>query len=127
MIWYLLATYYLGGGLHGVSGSLLTIDAVKQLSEMTEVIISEPARAEAAKQTLQELKGEIRKFERKFSKQRGRFIEVYMDHDSGENQSIDLFNELNADWEAMQAQAIELRFQLHDQMTEDEWDALFTE
>ena len=127
MIWILLATYYLGGGLDGVNGSLLTSDAVKQLRVQAETIITDPARVEAAQGTLKELKKEIDAFEKKFGKKGGELNKAYKDHESRDQQAFDLINDLNSDWKGMQFRAIELRFQLRDQMTETEWQELFTD
>ena len=125
MIWFLLATYYLGGGLWGVDGGLLTIDAVNRLGELSRAVIADPVRAEAAQATLKQLKKEIRGFERKFDMKGMKLTRAYKNHDSTEDDAFALLDGLNSEWEAMQSHAIDLRFQLRDQMTEDEWNELF--
>ena len=127
MIWALLAAYFLGGGLGGVSGSLLTTAIVKQLSEQTETIIDDPTRAAAAQQTLKELRKEIRVFERTFAKSGRQLTKSYKDHEADQEQAFAILNELNSDWEAMQLRAIDLRFELQDHMTEGEWAELFAQ
>ena len=125
MIWALLAAYFLGGGLGGVSGSLLTTAVVKQLSEQTETIIDNPTRAATAQQTLRELRKEIRAFETVFAKSGRQLTKSYKNHEADQEQALTILSDLNSDWEAMQLRAIELRFELRDQMTEGEWDELF--
>ena len=66
MIWALLAAYFLGGGVGGASGGMLTPAAVKQLSARTEEVIVDSARAEAAQQTLTELRKEVKAFKKRF-------------------------------------------------------------
>ena len=127
MIWALLAAYFLGGGLGGVNGSLLTTAVVKQLSEQTETIIDDHTRAASAKQTLKELRKEIRAFERVFAKSGKQLTKSYKNHEADQEQVIAILSDLNSDWEAMQLRAIELRFELRDQMTEGEWDELFAQ
>lgn len=125
MIWALLAAYFLGGGLGGVQGSLLTSSAVKQLSQMSETIVSEPGRAEAAQQILKELRKEISGFEKKFKKAGRELNRSYKSHEADEEQALEILRQLNSDWEIMQDNAIDLRFQLRDRMTEEEWVELF--
>ncbi len=127
MIWALLAAYYLGGGLGGVNGSLLTTAIVKQLSEQTETIIDDPTRAAAAQQTLKELRKEIRVFERTFAKSGRQLNKSYKDHEADQEQAFAILSELNSDWEAMQLRAIDLRFELQDHVTEGEWAELFAQ
>jgi len=125
MIWALLAAYFLGGGIGGVSGSILTSASVKQLSERTEEVIADPARAEAAQQTLAELRQEVKAFQKMFSKSGRQLNKSYKDHAADVNQTLAALEELNSGWDAAQQRAIELRFALRDSMTEEEWAALF--
>ncbi len=125
MIWALLAAYFLGGGVGGVSGSMLTSASVKQLSERTEEVIADPARAEAAQQTLAELRQEVKAFQKTFSKSGRQLNQSYKDHEADFNQALAVLDELNSGWDASQQRAIDLRFELRDSMTEDEWVALF--
>ncbi|MEE8339350.1 MAG: hypothetical protein V3R56_04350 [Xanthomonadales bacterium] len=127
MIWALLAAYFLGGGLGGVNGSLLTTAVVKQMSERTETIIDDPSRAAAVQQTLRELRKEIRAFERMFAKSGKQLTKSYKNHAAGQEQAFAILSDLNSNWEAMQISAIDLRFELRAQMTEAEWDELFVQ
>jgi hypothetical protein len=125
MIWALLAAYFLGGGLGGIDGSLLTTGAIDVLSEQAETVIDSPARAAAAQQVLKELRQEIKAFERSFAKSGRKLNKSYKYYSSTREHALTILNDLNADWEAMQLKAIDLRFELRDQMTEEEWGELF--
>ena len=125
MIWALLAAYFLGGGLGGISGSMLTTGAIDVLSEQAETVIDSPTRAAAARQVLKELRKEVWAFERSFAKSGRKLTRVYTDYSSTHEDALTVLNDLNSDWEAGQLRAIDLRFELRDQMTEEEWGELF--
>ena len=125
MIWALLAAYFLGGGLGGVSGSMLTSAAVKELSAMSQTIIADPARVEAARDIFGKLQKEIKAFEKTFGRNGRQLNREYKNHEAVEEQAHAILSNLNSDWEVMQLRAIDLRFQLRDQMTEEEWGELF--
>ena len=123
MIWALLAAYFLGGG--GLSGAMLTPASVKQLSVRADEVIVDSARAEAAQQTLTELRQEVKAFQKTFSKSGRQLNKSYKDHADGGNHAQLILDELNSDWVVSQQRAIDLRFELRDSMTEEEWAALF--
>lgn len=125
MIWALLAAYFLGGGLGGVSGSLLTSETLKQLSAQSLTIIADPSRAERVENTFGVLRKEIRAFERKFSKSGRQLNRSYKSHDADEVQALAILDDMNSAWADMQLNAIDLRFELRQQMTEAEWTELF--
>lgn len=124
MIWALLAAYFLGGG--GISGSMLTSAGVKQLSKQTETVVVEPARAESAQQTLKILRKEVKTFEKRFTKSGKQLTKSYKNHTADPDQAIALLDELNSGWEVSQQRALDLRFELRDSLTEEEWAAMFT-
>jgi len=119
----LLAAYLLGGG--GLGGSILTPAAVKQMSKQVEVTVADPARAEAAAETLAELKVEIKGFDKKFAKSGKELTKLYKDHGADGDQMLAVLAELNADWEGSQQRGIDLRFELRESLTEEEWAAVF--
>ena len=123
MIWALLAAYFLGGG--GLSGAMLTPASVNQLSAQTAEVIADSARSEAAQQTLAQLRKEVKAFQKTFSKSGKQLNKSYKDHADGGNDALDILQELNTGWEQSQQRAIDLRFELRDSMTEEEWAALF--
>lgn len=124
MIWALLAAYLLSGG--GVSGSMLTSAAVKQLSKQTETVVVEPARAEAAQQVLAQLRKEVKAFEKSFTKSGSQLTKSYKDHAADADQALAVLDDLNTGWAAAQQRAIDLRFELRDTLTREEWAALIS-
>jgi len=126
MIWAILATYFLGGGLGGVNGSLFTSAMVKELSHKAETIIIEDDRAGTAQTIFKELRNEIRGYERKFARSGRQINRSYKDYEADKEKTLSILRDLNSDWETMQRRAIELRFELREQMTEQEWNELFT-
>lgn len=123
MLIALLMAFLLGGG--GASGAILTSTSVKQIDKQIEAAVSDPARAEAAVATVADLKTEIKRFEKKFAKSGKQLTKLYKDHDADGNQMSAVLGELNAGWEASQERAIELRFELKESLTEEEWAAVF--
>jgi len=124
MLIALLAAFLLGGG--GVSGSVLTTAAVKQLSKQTETVVADPARAETAQQTLKALRKEVKAFEKRFTKSGKQLTKSYKDHTADPDQALAILDELNSGWQVSQQHALDLRFELHDSLTEEEWAALFS-
>jgi hypothetical protein len=124
MIWALLAAYFLGGG-GGISGSALTIASVKQLSEEAELLIQEPDRSEVVQQTLKELRKEVKAFNKMFGKSGKQLTKSYKDHEAQRDQELAILDDLNSSWGASQKRAVDLRFELRDSLTEEEWGALF--
>ncbi len=124
MIWALLAIYFLGGGVG--SGSMLTSGGVKQLSARTEVVIENPGRAKAAQQTLAKLRKEAKAFEKVFSKSGKKLKKSYKDHDASVGQARVILEDLNSSWKYSQQRALDLRFELKESMTGEEWAALFS-
>lgn len=129
MIWALLLAYFLGSGVGvgGVNGSMLTPASVKQLSERAEEVITDPARAEATQQTLAELRKEVKAFQKTFSKSDKQLNKSYKNHAVDINQALAVLDDLNSGWALSQQRAIDLRFELRDSMTEEEWTALFAD
>jgi len=125
MLWALLIAFFLGSGVGGVSGSILTPAAVKQASEKAQSVIADPARAEAARQILVELRKEARAFERIFLKSGKQLTKFYKDHAADADQALTLLGNLNTNWQASQQHVVDLRFELRDTMTEEEWILLF--
>ena len=88
-------------------------------------MIVDSARADAAQQTLAELRKEVKAFQKTFSKSGKKLNKSYKDHADGGSQALLILDELNSGWEVSQQRVIDLRFELRDSMTEEEWVALF--
>ena len=125
MIMMMLMAYFLGGGLGGVYGSLLSTAALQELSAKTETIVVEERRNEEAQAILKGLSKEVGRFERKFARTGRQLNRAYKRHDWEEDKAMSILNGLNDEWEILQRRAIGLRFELRDQLTEEEWNRLF--
>ncbi len=123
MLIALLAVFFFSGG--GIGGSILTPAAVKEIGKQIEAVVTDRARAELASQTLAELKAEIKGFEKIFAKSGKELSGLYKDHGAGADQMLAVLDSLNADWEASQRRAVELRFELKESLTGEEWAAVF--
>ena len=123
MLVALLMAYFLGGG--GTSGAILTEANVKQLAKSVESTVSEPARADAALGHVAELKKTVKGFEGRFGKSAKDLSKLYKDHSAGSKAMLSVIEDLNADWAAAQERAIDLRFELKESLTQEEWSALF--
>jgi hypothetical protein len=121
MLVALLTAFLLGGGA-GVMGGILTPATVKQITKQVGTVVTDSARSEAAAQTLAELKAEIKGFEKKFAKSGKELTGLYKDHGAYGARVLD---ELNAGWAASQERALDLRFELKESLTEEEWAAVF--
>ncbi|MDH3743654.1 MAG: hypothetical protein OES47_00970 [Acidobacteriota bacterium] len=123
MLIALLAAFLLGGG--GASGAILTPGTVKEIGKQVEAQVSDTARAEAAAETLAKLKVEVKGFEKTFAKSGKGLTKLYKDHGADGDRMQGVLAELNASWEASQQRAIDLRFELKESLTEEEWAAVF--
>ena len=123
MLAALLIAFLLGGG--GSGGGILTPGAIKQIGKQVEVAVSDVDRAEAAKQTLAELKVEVKQFEKRYGKSAKALTGLYKDHGAEADRMIEVLDGLNSGWEASQERAIELRFALKESLTESEWATVF--
>lgn len=124
MLIALLAAYLLGGG-SGVAGAILTPQAVQQISKQVKTVVAEEARAEAATETLAELKGAVKAFDKDFKRSGKELTRLYKDHDGEAERMTEVLDELNSSWAGAQKRAVELRFRLRESLTEEEWAAVF--
>lgn len=118
--------YFLGGGAAGISGGALTPTAVEQLSARAAIVVEEPARAEAAQSTLAELKRETAAFEKEFAASSKAIKRSYSDHAAERAEIEAVLDQLNRNWERGQERALDLRFELREQLTREEWTALYS-
>jgi hypothetical protein len=77
------------------------------------------------KKIFKELKKELKSFEDTFSRSGGQLTESYLDHAADEEQALATFDNLNSHWETIQIRAIDLRFELRNHISEQEWAELF--
>jgi hypothetical protein len=124
MIWALLAMLLFGGGAGSNGGTLTAVD-IKQMSTRAEVIIEDPVRAQNAQETLAKLRKEAKAYEKVFTKSGKQLIKSYKDHASDIDEERAIQKAMNSSWSISQQRALDLRFELKESMTEEEWTELF--
>jgi len=125
MFWALMAWYFFGGGSDGGSGALLTTTTVSQIRESVAIVVEDPARSAAAKATLDDMGRISKRFEKAFSASGKKLYRAYRDYDARGDAVDAVLEELNREWAADQQQALDLRFELRDTLTREEWAELF--
>jgi hypothetical protein len=115
---------FFGGG--GANGGLLTAAGVKQANARLEVVIEDPSRVAAAQETLAKLRTDVKTFEKVFSKSGKELTKSYKDHASSVEEEHAIQGVLNSNWKVAQQRALDLRFELKESMTEEEWTELFS-
>ena len=125
MFWAFMYWYFFGGGAGGINAGVLTPAAVEEMSKRVEVVVEEPARADDAREVLKALKEEVLDFENTFAVS-GRAIErSYRDHAADRSEIEAELDELNRDWARTQERALDLRYELREHLTREEWAALY--
>ena len=124
MFWAFMYWYFLGGGAAGISAGALTPAAVEELSDRVAIVVEDPARAAATQSTLAGLKREIAAFEDEFATSSKAVKRSYRDHTADRAAIEAVFDQLNRDWERGQERVLDLRFELREQLTREEWVAL---
>ncbi|MEJ2274438.1 MAG: hypothetical protein P8Y01_07670 [Woeseiaceae bacterium] len=123
MIVLLLAWYFLGGGV--ASGMILTSPAVDDLAKRAATLVEDETRRQAAVQALEILEKDIKAFEKAYAASGKALGKLYRNHGGGRDEALFILNDLNANWADGQRRALDARFTLRDQLTEEEWSALF--
>jgi len=126
VFWAFMFWYFFGGGAGAIDAGALTPATVEELSDRIEIVVQDPARAEAAQTTLARLKTEVAAFGKKFTASGRAISRSYRDHAAGRAEIEAVLDELNRDWERGQERALDLRFELRDQLTRQEWAALYS-
>ncbi|MDH4073387.1 MAG: hypothetical protein OEV41_09805 [Gammaproteobacteria bacterium] len=124
MIWAFLAWYFLSGA--GESGSMLTQASVNQLSERAAMVIEDASRLSKVRPLFRDLGNEVKAFDKRFAETGKLLTASYLDHTADRGDAIAVLDALNADWEAAQQRALEMRFRLREFLTETEWAALYS-
>lgn len=124
MFWAFMYWYFLGGGAAGLSAGALTPMAIQKLSDRVAIVVEDPARAAAAQTTLADLGNEVAAFEKKFAATGKAVKRSYRDHGADRAEIEAVLEQLNRDWERGQERALDLSFELREQLTREEWAAL---
>ena len=125
MLIALLAAFLLGGG--GASGAILTPSSVKAIGKSIEATVQDAERLEAASMAVKGLRAEVKAFDKTFAKSGKALTKLYKDHGASAEEMQSVLDDLNGEWSASQARAIDLRFKLKDLLTAEEWHAIFGE
>ena len=126
MFWAFMYWYFFGGGAVGINAGALTPAAVEELSDRIAIVVEDPERAEAAQSTLADLKREVVAFDKKFAASSKVVKRSYRDHAADRAEVEAVLEQLNHDWERGQERALDLRFELRDKLTREEWAAVYT-
>ncbi len=127
MFWAFMYWYFFGGGAGAINAGALTPAAVEQLSNRVEIVIEDPGRAEAAQLTLGEVREVVESFEKDFDATSKAVARSYRDHADDRAEIEAVLDQLNRDWERGQERVLDLRFELREQLTREEWAALYSE
>lgn len=125
VFWAFMYWYFFGGGAGGIDAGVLTPETVEQLSDRVAIVVEDPARAEAAQSMLGDLRKEVVAFEKKFAASGRVARRAYRDHTADRAEIGAALDQLNRDWERGQERALDLRFELRDQLTREEWAELY--
>lgn len=125
MLAALLIAFFLGGS--GVSGTALTQDLLDDFNHRAQQVIADPARAKAVTAEVAAISDELKRFNKAFARSGRSLSKLYKDHSADSASMQAQLDALNADWEAAQTRAVEHRFNVRDQMTQEEWQAVFAD
>lgn len=126
MFWAFMYWYFFGGAAAGISAGALTPTAVRELGERVAIVVEDPARAAAAQAMLKDLRKEAAAFEKKFTATGKAVSRSYRDHAADRAEIEAVLDQLNRDWERGQERALDIRFELREQLTREEWAALYS-
>jgi len=125
MFWAFMYWYFFGSGAGAIDGGALTPSAVEALGDRVEIVVTDPARAAAAQSTLNDLGTGVVAFEKKFEASGKAVIRSYRDHAADRAEIEAVLDDLNRDWAQGQERALDLHFELREQLTREEWAALW--
>jgi hypothetical protein len=118
--------YFLGGGAGGINAGALTPAAVEELSDRAAIVVEDPVRAEAAQSILEDLRKDVITFDKKFAAAGKGVRRSYRDHAADRAEVEAALEQLNRDWERGQQRSLDLRFELREHLTREEWTALYS-
>ena len=126
MLAAILMAFFLGGA-GGIFGGILTQSILEDADSRMQQAIDEPARAERAAALIKELSSEMKGFDKTFARSGKALTRIYKDHTAEEGAMQAQLDTLNSDWESAQARALDLRFDVKEVMTREEWQRAFAD
>jgi hypothetical protein len=127
MFWAFMYWYFFGGGAGGIEAGALTPAAVEELSDRIAIVVEDPVRAESAQSILEDLRKDVVAFDKKFAAAGKVVRRSYRDHEADRAEIEAVLDGLNRDWQRGQERALDLRFELREQLTREEWAALYSD
>jgi hypothetical protein len=127
VFWAFMFWYFFGGGAGGINAGALTPATVEELSDRVAIVTEDPARAEAAQSILEDLRTDVVAFDKKSAAAGISVRRAYRDHAADRAEVEAALDQLNRDWERGQERVLDLRFELREQLTREEWVALYSE
>lgn len=123
MLAALLIAFFLGGSVG--AGALLTQDMLEDFDRRAQQVVADPARAEAITREVAALSTELKHFDKALAKSSKALNALYTDHSAGASSVQAELDALNSAWEAGQANVLDHRFNIREQMTQEEWASTF--
>ncbi len=127
MFWAFMYWYFFGGGAGAIDAGALTPAAVEELSDRVAIVVEDPARAEAAQSILKDLRKDLVAFDKQFAASGKVVRRSYRDHAADHTDVEAALDQMNRDWARGQERALDLRFELRDKLTREEWAALYSQ
>ena len=125
MLAALLVAFFLGGA--AASGALLTEDMLKDFNHRAEQVVVDPERMDAITKEVASLHDELKAFNKALAKSGKSLDAYYKDHGADAAGMQTELDALNSAWAAAQSRVLDHRFNIRDQMTPDEWRAVFAD
>ena len=119
--------YFFGGGAGSIDAGALTPATAGELSDRIAIVVEDPARAEAAQSILEDLRKDVVAFDKQFAASGKVVRRSYRDHAADRADVEAALDQLNRDWQRGQERVLDLRFELRDQLTREEWAALYSQ
>lgn len=123
MLAALLLAFFLGGA--ATSGALLTEDMLHDFMHRAEQVVADPVRVEAVANEVTSLHDALKAFNKVMAKSGKSLSARFKDHSAGTDDMQAELDVLNSAWVAAQSRVLDYRFNLRDQMTSEEWRAVF--
>jgi hypothetical protein len=123
MLAALLVAFLLGGA--AASGALLTEDMLKDFMHRAEQVLVDPMRVKAVAKEVTSLHDELKAFNKVLAKSGKSLNAYYKDHGAEAASMQAELDALNSAWVAAQSRVLDYRFSIRDQMTSEEWRAVF--
>jgi hypothetical protein len=123
MLAALLVAFFLVGA--AASGALLSEDMLNDFMNRAEQAVVDPVRVGAVTKEVTSLHDELKAFNKVLAKTGKSLSAHYRDHSAAAAGMQAELDALNSAWVAAQSRVLDHRFNIRDQMTPEEWRAVF--